>query len=103
MAIVQLANTLEWAYLARRDGLIEADVWKSWISTWQTVISANADGTHLYDPSVWTFGREGTIATDLKLITEEGFIVDPYKSPLDKISQFILSPRGKSRGGGAHA
>lgn len=35
---VQLANIFEWAYLARRDGLIEREVWDSWVATWRGVI-----------------------------------------------------------------
>lgn len=90
MAIVQFANTLEWAYLARRDGLIEQEVWNSWISTWKNVIAANASDEHLLDHSVWTFGRTGKISEDLKLITRDGIDLDPFVPLLDRVATLIL-------------
>jgi hypothetical protein len=95
MAIVQLANTLEWAYLARRDGLIDLEVWESWVTTWKSVISTNANEEHLYDSSVWTFGRSGTIFEDLKTITTGNRTIDPYNSFLDRVATVILGGKRK--------
>ena len=77
---VQLANVFEWAYLARRDGLIEKDVWESWVETWRSVILSSESLRKFFTDSVWTFGRMNDLTSVLtNLVKEAGAIDDPYK------------------------
>ncbi len=78
---VQLANIFEWAYFARRDGLIEKDVWTSWVETWRSVILDSASMKSLFTNQVWTFGRHPEVAQALTSIVQEaGEIPDPIRS-----------------------
>ena len=80
MSAVQLANVFEWAYLARREGLIEADVWRSWVETWRAVILGSEPLRNSFTPNVWTFGREHHMAQVLDaLITGTGEVPDPLQ------------------------
>ena len=77
---VQLANIFEWAYLARRDGLIEKDIWESWVETWRSVILSSEALRKSFTPSVWTFGRMNDMTSILNdLVNNSGNIQDPYK------------------------
>jgi hypothetical protein len=78
LAMVQLANTLEWAYIARRSGMLDLDVWESWVATWRGVIENDTKRDSLYHASVWTFGRTGTMAKDLERLTKGDDLPDPY-------------------------
>lgn len=78
---VQLANIFEWAYFARRDGLIEKDVWISWVDTWRSVILESASMQSLFTDQVWTFGRHPEVAQVLTSIVQgRGEISDPIRS-----------------------
>lgn len=80
LVAVQLANIFEWAYLARRDGLIEKDVWESWVETWRSVILASKPLQEAFTPSVWTFGRQEDVANALNdLVLGEKSIDDPHR------------------------
>lgn len=77
---VQLANIFEWAYIARRDGLLEKDVWDSWVQTWRSVILSSEPLRNAFKDSVWTFGRSTEISHELtKLVNSSGEIDDPHK------------------------
>ncbi|MEI6649018.1 MAG: hypothetical protein WCO08_05175 [Actinomycetes bacterium] len=77
---VQLANIFEWAFLARRDGLIEKDVWESWVETWRSVILSSQPLRDLFTPTVWTFGRMNDMTAILEqLVQGTGAIQDPYR------------------------
>lgn len=77
---VQLANIFEWAYFARRDGLIESDVWVSWVETWRSVILDSTPMRTLFTDQVWTFGRHPDVAQALtSIIQSEGEILDPLR------------------------
>jgi hypothetical protein len=78
LAAVQLANILEWAYVARRNDLIEKDVWESWASTWRDVILESKSLRASFDASVWTFGRSRRVLADLEqLVSTRQAIPDP--------------------------
>ena len=80
LVAVQLANIFEWAYLARRDGLIELDVWDSWVETWRSVILASEPLRKAFTPTVWTFGRsKDTLAALTLLVEGTGIISDPLR------------------------
>lgn len=80
LTAVQLANVFEWAYFARRDGLIEKDVWDSWVETWRSVILASEPLRQAFQSSVWTFGRSDAVSSELnKLISLSGPISDPHR------------------------
>lgn len=80
LVAVQLANIFEWAYLARRDGLIEKDVWESWVETWRSVILSSKPLQEAFTPSVWTFGRQKDVADALnELVRGASNIPDPHK------------------------
>jgi hypothetical protein len=79
LTIVQLANTLEWAYIARRSGFIDFDVWNSWVATWKGVIEHEAQTDEIYHESVWTFSRHGQMADDLRLMTKQDIVIDPLR------------------------
>lgn len=86
---VQLANIFEWAYFARRDGLIEKDVWVSWVETWRSVILDSASMRSLFTDQVWTFGRHPEVAQALTSIVQgQGEIPDPVRSK-SRILRFI--------------
>ncbi|MEI8067151.1 MAG: hypothetical protein WCH42_07480 [Actinomycetes bacterium] len=77
---VQLANIFEWAYLARRDGLIEKDVWESWVETWRSVILSSESLRKSFTSSVWTFGRMNDLTKTLTdLVQGAGSIGDPFR------------------------
>ncbi len=77
---VQLANIFEWAYLARRDGLIEKDVWESWMETWRSVILSSESLRKSFTSSVWTFGRMNDLTMTLTdLVQGAGTIGDPFR------------------------
>lgn len=77
---VQLANIFEWAYLARRDGLIEKDVWESWVETWRSVILSSESLRKSFTSSVWTFGRMNDLTKTLTdLVQGAGTIGDPFR------------------------
>lgn len=77
---VQLANILEWAFLARRDGLLERDVWESWVTTWRTVILASEPLRATLQDSVWTFGRSPEMKSVLdEVLSGTGDIPDPIR------------------------
>ena len=77
---VQLANIFEWAYFARRDGLIESDVWESWVETWRSVILDSTPMRTLFTDQVWTFGRHPDVAHALtSIIQSKGAIPDPMR------------------------
>ncbi len=77
---VQLANIFEWAYLARRDGLIEKDVWESWVETWRSVILSSESLRKSFTSSVWTFGRMNDLTMTLTdLVQGAGTIGDPFR------------------------
>lgn len=80
VAAVQLANVFEWAYLARRDGLLERDVWESWVETWRGVILASPPLRAAFTPTVWTFGRSEEVTHYLnELIKGGGDVGDPCR------------------------
>ena len=80
LTAVQLANIFEWAYLARRDHLIERDVWESWVLTWRDVIMASESLKASFSDSVWTFGRQADVAKSLgALVKGSGEIPDPAR------------------------
>lgn len=80
MAAVQLANVFEWAYLARRDGLLELDVWESWVETWRSVILASEPLRNSFSSTVWTFGRSPEVAACLdELVHGSGDVADPVR------------------------
>jgi len=82
LAAVQLANIFEWAFLARRDGLIELDVWDSWVETWRSVILSSDSLKASFTDPIWTFGRSPEIALQLTaLVSGKEVITDPFKSP----------------------
>jgi hypothetical protein len=69
---VELANIFEWAYLARREGLIEKAVWDSWAMTWRSIIfpSPILRGLFADQAHIWTFCRAPEMAHQLRLIVE---------------------------------
>jgi hypothetical protein len=78
LTAVQLANILEWAYIARRNNLIEKDVWESWARTWRDVILASTPLQESFSESVWTFGRADSVLSDLQqIISRTDAIPDP--------------------------
>jgi len=80
---VQLANIFEWAYLARRDHLLDRDIWESWWETWQGVILASPSIKGSLEETVWTFGRSPQVRQDLDrlLNSQPGEpIPDPFQS-----------------------
>ncbi len=80
LAAVQLANIFEWAFFARRDGLIESDVWESWVETWRSVILASDPLRDAFTDSVWTLGRSTEVSVMLQgLIAGNGEIQDPIR------------------------
>lgn len=80
LTAVQLANVFEWAFVARRDGLLDKDVWESWVETWRSVILASESLRLAFTLSVWTFGRAPEISVELtKLVNGSGVILDPFK------------------------
>lgn len=80
LVAVQLANILEWAYLARCQGLLEKDVWESWVDTWRDVIVASEPLQQSFGPAVWTFGRDPVTSTHLRaLVSAEGDVTDPIE------------------------
>lgn len=78
---VQLANILEWAYLARRDGMLDEDVWNSWVRTWKDVVLASEPLKKLFSETVWTFGRDPEVSSQLtSFVTgQTSSIRDPYR------------------------
>jgi hypothetical protein len=75
---VQLANILEWAYLSRREGLLDKDVWESWVETWRIVILASEPLRQDFVSSVWTFGRSPDVIPVLQdLVASDNPIPDP--------------------------
>jgi hypothetical protein len=79
---VQLANILEWAYLARREGMIEIDVWESWVGTWRSVIVSSQPLRNSLGETVWTFGRSPEMTKDLgEIISGSDSIPDPFVPP----------------------
>jgi hypothetical protein len=79
LVAVQLANMFEWAYFSRREGLLPADVWLSWIDTWHSVIVSSPGLREAFAESVWTFGREEPARQDLRdLVFATGVRTDPY-------------------------
>lgn len=92
LSIVQLANTLEWAYIARREGLLDYEVWQSWVLTWQTVIEPNSTRENLYNDMVWTFGRSGQMSIDLQSLNIEGTIIDPRLGWSERVRRFVKLP-----------
>jgi hypothetical protein len=80
LAAVQLANIFEWAFLARRDGLIELDVWDSWVETWRSVILASEPLKLSFTDAVWTLGRSPEVSQQLTLLVNgTGKIADPVR------------------------
>lgn len=80
LTAVQLANIFEWAYLARRDGLIEKDVWDSWVDTWRSVILASKPLRSAFTESVWTLGRSAEITVQLNaLVSGSSAVLDPIR------------------------
>lgn len=78
---VELANILEWAYLARRDNLLDEDVWESWAETWRAVILSSDALRDCFTTSVWTFGRSEEVSTALnEFVQGAGAIRDPKRS-----------------------
>lgn len=78
---VQLANVLEWAYIARRDNMLDKDVWESWVTTWRQVILKSQPLRESFTETVWTFGREPSMSKVLTdLVMSSGPIPDPRKS-----------------------
>jgi hypothetical protein len=63
---VQLANIFEWAFFAKREGLLDDDVWRSFIETWKKVILASPPLKDSFVDTVWTFGRDPSVMTKLK-------------------------------------
>lgn len=81
LTAVQLANIFEWAYLARRDGLLEKDVWDSWVETWRAVILASESLQKSFHSEVWTFARSPEIAAQLNsLVNGSHSIEDPIRA-----------------------
>lgn len=81
LVAVQLANILEWAFLARRDRLIEKDVWESWVQTWRNVIMSSKSLKATFKDSVWTFGRHTAVQPVLyEIIWGKSDIPDPARS-----------------------
>jgi hypothetical protein len=76
---VQLANILEWAYIARRENLLDKRVWESWVKTWQDVILASQPLRQLFTPTVWTFGRDPYMAQKLHELVIEHKAYDPRR------------------------
>jgi len=80
LTAVQFANIFEWAYIARRDGLLEQQVWDSWVETWRNVILASRPLRESFTDNVWTFGRTPEVAAELnQLVSGSGLISDPCK------------------------
>ncbi len=78
---VKMANIFEWAYLARRDGLIDADVWTSWAVTWRSFILSSAPMKEAFRESVWTFCRDPKTSAALSdLVEGKSAIGDPHKA-----------------------
>lgn len=80
LAAVQLANILEWAYLARKEGLLARDVWESWAETWRSVILASKPLQDSFEASVWTFGRAPETRAALERLVTAGSVEDPRKA-----------------------
>lgn len=79
LVAVQFASMFEWAYFTRREGLLPADVWLSWIDTWHAVIIRSPGLRESFEESVWTFGREEPAHQDLmRLVFDEGVRQDPF-------------------------
>lgn len=82
LVAVQWANILEWAYLARQDGVITASVWQSWAKTWVDVmLASDALRTHLLRDEIWTFGRSRKMRDELKRMIVDRVVPDPYPFP----------------------
>lgn len=80
LTAVQLANIFEWAFLARRDGLIDKDIWDSWVETWRSVILASTPLREAFTDTVWTLGRSPQITVELRaLVTGDSGISDPFE------------------------
>lgn len=91
---VELANIFEWAYLARREGFLDLDVWESWAETWRSVILASPPLQKRFTETVWTFARSPAILADItRFISQRGHLADPrrrrasswWKQRLDKL------------------
>lgn len=80
MLAVELANIFEWAYLARREGLIDKDVWESWAETWRDVILASAPMRQSFTSAVWTFGRDPAISGPIReFVANQAPLPDPRR------------------------
>lgn len=65
---VQLANIFEWAFFAKRDGLLREEVWDSWVTTWTEVILISPPLKECFNDKVWTFGREPAVMGEMKAL-----------------------------------
>ncbi len=80
MLAVELANIFEWAYLARRDGILDRDVWESWAETWRSVILASPPMQKRFTKTVWTFGRASNVFPGIdEFINDRGHLPDPFR------------------------
>lgn len=77
---VELANVFEWAYLARRSGIIEKDVWESWVTTWVSMLRGSQPLADSFTDSVWTFGRSPEMAASLNALVRGEQVADPLRS-----------------------
>lgn len=75
---VELANIFEWAYIARREGFLDSDVWESWAETWRSVILASPPLRNRFTETVWTFARSPAMLTEImQFIDNPGDLSDP--------------------------
>jgi len=73
---VELANIFEWAYIARREGFLDSDIWTSWAETWRSVILASPPLKKSFTATVWTFARAPAMLAEIN-----GFFNDPSELP----------------------
>jgi hypothetical protein len=86
---VQLANILEWAFIARRDGVLSETEWKAWAKTWREVILSSASLKSAFKSEVWTFGRDPGIEDALKHIFDETKPIPDPRSHISRWKQFF--------------
>jgi hypothetical protein len=78
---VELANIFEWAYLARKNDLLEKEIWDSWVETWVGLLKASKPLADSFSENVWTFGRSPEMRQALDaLVRGEGVVKDPRSS-----------------------
>lgn len=85
LVAVQLANILEWAFIARRDGVLSESEWKAWAQTWREVILSSSSLKRSFRSEVWTFGRDQRFQESITILFDE---TKPLPDPRTRVSRW---------------